>query len=879
MFVELDLDSTKYKSKMARLQGEARTTSLSLEDNFRILGGASDRMYTAMVARANNAYNMIAASAKKGSMDEVRARQLHATEMKRISDEMTGKIVANQNKVSLGWVTMIKGAIVFRAAMAGIHLAWESTFGSFGKGIESINQMELAAASLASAFATNDPSLPFEKAYAIAGGIVEKIQEMDRAFVGTASELQTLVDAWATYGGAVNFATEKTRDEFVVFANIIKLMTRGQAFERQAMQETRALMEGKNIQGALLLKKLLVMEPKVQALIPLWREQGTLITNINRLMSGYVEGSVEIEKTLEAQRSSLETITFKILREGMGPAYQDILGFVKTINDYLLDENGLTEEAVRLAEKLKSLWQGTKNVMLAVAAAALMVVKAFKVAGIAIGGYASVIADALSGKFIDYSVWGDITKEVDDLTASLKKLSEAADPKEGKGWGTDIPLKTKGAKGPQGGDDKVDKAALAEAARWHMEYLTHLVESYDDNYGTVEARAEEFAKHMVQVNKEMIEELSKDIASPDDLMPSPTDAAIEFDLSEMKRKEELMDLERKHAKERQDLIKENFALLSDVADKAMGLYEKDSKAYKAFDTMKKSVLMAQLAYTAAANLALIMGNEAVAISGAAASVAQAGQAPPPLGFAFAAQMLAFMASVLGMAGIAFGGGGGGGGGSPPVLPPSTVLGGAPGEDSKSLANALEMLVEVDLLQFRELRKIHDVMVDLNDSIGDLIADIFKVGGLGTFNEWSSTLQYGGLTSAGIEVSTASIGGLQGDQTVTAREYADWSANRGGSTGTEYAELDRRIILSINALYKNIGDAMLEAGKILLDDTGAILNYIFEGSKIELSGTAEEMEEQFNAFFSSIADDAAKALFTEFVAVSYTHLTLPTTPYV
>jgi hypothetical protein len=520
IFIELDLDSTKYRSKMAELTASANSSSLALETNFQRLGGKSDQMYQAMRQSADNAYKAILASAKSTDAEKIRAHQLYAQEVKRIDDEMSGRMQKNIGKINVGWMTMIKGAIVFRAAMASIHLLYESTIGSFQKGIESINQMKLSTASLASAFATNDPSLPFEKAYKIAGGVVERIQEMDRAFVGTASELQTLVDAWATYGGAVDFSTEKTRDQFVVFGNIIKLMTRGQDFQRQAMQEVRALMEGQNVQGALLLKKLIAMEPKAQAMIPIWREQGTLIENINRIMKGYVEGSKEIENTLEAQKASLSTITYKILREAMAPAYEDIKNLVRSINDYLLDENGLTKEAISLVNNLKFAWEAVKNTVLSVVSAWIVLVGVFKAVGTAIGGAGSVLWDALTGKFIDYSVWDEVSAQIDATTAALKRLSDATTTTktelqrlgeaQASFYGYDMPevLKTKGGKGKGEGEKKKDKSAEMLEKSW-MDALENLSITFDDFYGTQQDAALEFTNYMIEQDVKMLAEREK----------------------------------------------------------------------------------------------------------------------------------------------------------------------------------------------------------------------------------------------------------------------------------------------------------------------------------------------------------------------------------
>jgi hypothetical protein len=257
--------------------------------------------------------------------------------------------------VSVMTVAVVAGA----AALASFYSIAQ-------KGLKSIDDLRLAQASMASAAASNDPNKPWEEVYATTGKIVEKVYELDRAFIGTGDELLILSDSMVTFGMGIDLSTKKQQDQFVAFANMIKMMTRGQDFQRQAFQEVRSLMEGADVQGALLVKKLAAAGVNVKAMVPEWREQGVLLEKIMEILPGYEKGSKEVEKTLLAQKSSLETITFKILREAMAPAYEDIAGFVKKINDSLMDQNGLTERGLAIVELLQLGWNSIKTVALAV---------------------------------------------------------------------------------------------------------------------------------------------------------------------------------------------------------------------------------------------------------------------------------------------------------------------------------------------------------------------------------------------------------------------------------------------------------------------------------------------------------------------------------
>ncbi|MCL5885014.1 MAG: hypothetical protein M1377_06690 [Deltaproteobacteria bacterium] len=260
-----------------------------------------------------------------------------------------GNVESGMSGVSASATIMTAGIVAAGVALTAFYSAAQ-------KGLKSIDDLRLAQASMASAAASNDPNKPWEEVYATTGRIVEKVYELDRAFIGTGDELLILSDSMVTFGMGIDLSTKKQQDQFVAFANMIKMMTRGQDFQRQAFQEVRSLMEGADVQGALLVKKLEAAGVNVKAMVPLWREQGVLLEKIMEILPGYAQGSKEVENTLQAQKSSLETITFKILREGMAPAYEDITELVKKINDSLMDQNGLTEKGKILVDGLRLAW-------------------------------------------------------------------------------------------------------------------------------------------------------------------------------------------------------------------------------------------------------------------------------------------------------------------------------------------------------------------------------------------------------------------------------------------------------------------------------------------------------------------------------------------
>ena len=437
---------------------------------------------------------------------------------------------------SHGWVQMAKGMLAAQVIMEAFNLAYEGTIGLLLKGIKSIDDLRIAQASMASAAASNDPSKPFEKLYETAGRIVEKVYELDRAFIGTGDELLMLSDSMVTFGMGIDLSTKKQQDQFVAFANMIKMMTRGQDFQRQAYQEIRALMEGVDVQGALLVKKLEAAGVNVKAMVPAWREQGVLLEKIMEILPGYGQGSKEIEKTLQAQKSSLETITYKILREGTAPAYEDITKLVKQINDSLMDQNGLTQKGKILVDGLKLAW--------------IAVSTPISAAGKAMDWL-------LQGTIAYYNVTKNLVLTAKDQIFGGKnvvtgKIADILQPSpEG-----DLKLPP----GGQGIDDATIKAAESLAKKIETLYDKIAIEAARKRGGDIEAELEKARIDYINRNRNIVEMQEK----------GKVPAA--------ERKEQLLVSEQAYQDEREKIITKSEQHIADAVDKIRKNVEKEELA-------------------------------------------------------------------------------------------------------------------------------------------------------------------------------------------------------------------------------------------------------------------------------------------------------------
>lgn len=271
-----------------------------------------------------------------------------------------------------GILELAAGFGIATTAIEAARWAFGKIKDTFVEGLKTVDQLRMSAASMAGAMLISDPSMNFKQALANANALIEKTYIMTRMFVGSAHELQLLTEAAVTFGMKLDFTTQKGQEQFIAFANTLKLVTQGQNFEIQAFQEIRAIMQGQNFQGAMLARRLQAVGVNVQEMVPLWVKQGTVIEEITNRLAGYGKATKTIQDTLGAQLKTLGSIASLTLAMGFGwtpasekqtGAYADIRDLVKSINDYLLGANGFTDKQRELVEKVKTAWEAVKLVV------------------------------------------------------------------------------------------------------------------------------------------------------------------------------------------------------------------------------------------------------------------------------------------------------------------------------------------------------------------------------------------------------------------------------------------------------------------------------------------------------------------------------------
>jgi tape measure domain-containing protein len=144
IFVELDLDPSRYMRSQQTIRKEAENGAKTMEKNFHNLGIKSEAMYRLQVAQARQAYKQIVISGKV-SADEIvnaekakfyRIAQLEKERMaqiSRINGEQVAKTKSMLSQIQRHWLA---SAAAIYAAWRGISLAFQASADIFKAGME-----------------------------------------------------------------------------------------------------------------------------------------------------------------------------------------------------------------------------------------------------------------------------------------------------------------------------------------------------------------------------------------------------------------------------------------------------------------------------------------------------------------------------------------------------------------------------------------------------------------------------------------------------------------------------------------------------------------------------------------------------------------------
>lgn len=197
IFVELDLDTSRFTRGQQQLLRDATSTALNIEDNFKKLGIKSDAEFNLMRQKATNAFEMIASSGKASTSEIARAQTALKNTMDSIYTQQYGESFFS--KIT-GSISGMAGAI---GIATGAAAAWKAI--DFAK---SLTEAGMAAERLANAMAASLGG------YKQAESAMSFLRDQSKA-LGT--DLYTSAEAFQKLAASAKGTTlegQKTRDIF-----------------------------------------------------------------------------------------------------------------------------------------------------------------------------------------------------------------------------------------------------------------------------------------------------------------------------------------------------------------------------------------------------------------------------------------------------------------------------------------------------------------------------------------------------------------------------------------------------------------------------------------------------------------------------------------
>ena len=395
VFVELDLDKTKFEKGQQQIIQQANSTALSIEKNYQILGVKSDNIFNAMARGARNAYERIAASSKTSADEQYRAQAAMVAKINSLNQEMTKNplyetlgirsvaainaqkdavirsfdtISQHVQKGSQDWInierakneklkelgkemvgshemsmaSMTRAILRLYAAYYVLSQAASLLIVPFKKGFEAVESYNQSVASLAAMVVTFSELKPgqtlaeqWKSALAYSTAIVPVLEQIAARTLLSGQETTALANAFARSGVFLRANNTAQIEGFTRISNALPLMTKGQEIMRQINTEIRSVMTGQNEQSSMMLQTLKALPGFSKENLELWRQQGTVLENVGRLLEGFGPATALLENQWQAVKSTLDTTVTQILRGGMLGAYGELILSAKDLDEYL----------------------------------------------------------------------------------------------------------------------------------------------------------------------------------------------------------------------------------------------------------------------------------------------------------------------------------------------------------------------------------------------------------------------------------------------------------------------------------------------------------------------------------------------------------------
>ncbi|TSA10043.1 MAG: hypothetical protein D4R73_05920 [Deltaproteobacteria bacterium] len=226
------------------------------------------------------------------------------------------------------------------AALVGVTVTLGGAFELVKKGIEEITSFNIGAISTAAMMLSRANVDGIEAQQAAYGNYKAYVLEMyevleaeTQRHFASGKEMIGGFDAFARKG---IYAAQEEAGAIGVITDAVKLLHRGYVDEGIMQHEIQGLLEGHagiRFKLAQQLKGMLgeTWKEQVQAAA----QNGTLLAFLEEKFKGLGVAAGDIQKNLQAQATTFYTLISQVGRGGLGGLYEDIVGSVLSINDYL----------------------------------------------------------------------------------------------------------------------------------------------------------------------------------------------------------------------------------------------------------------------------------------------------------------------------------------------------------------------------------------------------------------------------------------------------------------------------------------------------------------------------------------------------------------
>ena len=236
--------------------------------------------------------------------------------------------------------------VVIKKAIEEVGELLAKTFKPAYEAVEAYNQSVIRMAgfltSMIAAQSKVDLAKTYKDATQYARWLVEELEKIDAKTIASAEHLMMMAEEMAKQGV---FLKNNVREleAFANIANAVAIIAEGSgAKEVQIRQEIRALLQGQvdaHSQLASILNSMVGGALKEQ--VQRWKESGEWVERVGELLSGFGYASKDLEMTWSAISSTFKTLRNQILRLGFTEAYYQINAFLRSIIDFLRENEEL----------------------------------------------------------------------------------------------------------------------------------------------------------------------------------------------------------------------------------------------------------------------------------------------------------------------------------------------------------------------------------------------------------------------------------------------------------------------------------------------------------------------------------------------------------